>query len=135
MNVVITKEDLIGVLSNKSNDDYISTEDLIGVINKVIDEDGVISKKKLIKSIKGYHTKSVIKDVYNLLEDVVFQSLCSANEEQDVSIRLFEGISLDGIYIPEQTRINNFNGKTMVCPSKIKPKCNITRTYCEKLNF
>ena len=56
------------------------------------------------------------------------------NEEQDVCIKLFEGISLDGIYVPEKTKTNNLTGKTNLVKSKIKPKFTITRSYCEKLN-
>ena len=131
---VITKENLINIISNKCTDDYISTEDLIKLIEKATDEYGTISKKKLIKSIRNAHTKTVIKDVYNMLEDVIFDIVSSVDKKQDVSIRLFEGISLDGKYIPEKTKKNNLTGEINFVGSKIKPKFNITRSYCEKLN-
>lgn len=132
--LIITKENLINVISDKCKDDYISTDDLLDLIKKATDEDGVISKRRLMKSIKGYHTKSVVKDIYNLLENSIFNSLSSAGEEQDVCIRLFEGISLDCTYVPEKTMKNNLTGELSFVESKIKPKFNITRTYCEKLN-
>ena len=103
-------------------------------INNATDEDGVISRRKLMKSIKNYHTKAVVKDVYNVLEDVIFDVLSSADKKQDVCIKLFEGISLDCKYIPESVKQNNLTGKTSLVESKIKPKFNITRYYCEKLN-
>ena len=112
----------------------IAFEDLIKLIDKLIDENGTISKKKLVKSIKNSHTKTVVKDIYNMLEDVIFDSLSSVDRKQDVCIRLFEGISLDGKYTPEKTRINNLTGEMSFIESKIKPKFNITRSYCEKLN-
>ena len=34
----------------------------------------------------------------------------------------------------EKTKKNNLTGKTEFVSSKIKPKFNITRSYCEKLN-
>jgi nucleoid DNA-binding protein len=132
--LVITKENLISVIADKSKDDYISSEDLFDLINKATDEDGVISKKRLMKSIKGYHTKSVVKDVYSLLEDAIFNTLSSVDDKQDVCIRLFEGVSLDGKYVPEKTKKNNLTSEMRVVESKIKPKFNITRSYCEKLN-
>lgn len=132
--LVITKESLINVISDKCKDDYISTEDLLDLINKATDEDGIISKKRLIKSVKGYHTKSVVKNVYNVLENVIFKYLHSVNEEQDVCIKLFEGVSLDGVYVPEQIKKNNLAGEMRLVESKIKPKFNITRSYCDKLN-
>ena len=131
---VITKDGLINIILDKSKDDFISTEDLLKLIDKATDENGIISKKKLIKSIRNSHTKSVIKDVYGLLEDVIFNSLSSVDKKQDVCIRLFEGISLDGTYISEKTKKNNLTGEVSLVESKIKPKFNITRSYCEKLN-
>ena len=132
--LVITKESLINIISGKCKDDYVSIDDLFILIDKATDEDGIISKKKLMKSIKNSHTKSVIKDVYGLLENAIFSSLSSVSKKQDVCIRLFEGISLDGIYVPEQTKKNNLTGEMNFVESKIKPKFNITRSYCEKLN-
>ena len=95
-----------------------------------------ITKDALIKDIAKQTNKSVsdIKDIYNTLEKTIFDILSSVNTNGDVSIRLFEGISLDGIYIPEKTKQNNLTGKSSLVKSKIKPKFNITRSYCEKLN-
>ena len=132
--LTITKEHLINIITDKCQDDYISTGDLLKLIDKATDEDGIISKKKLIKSIRNSHTKSVIKDVYGLLENVVFHSLASVDKKQDVCIRLFEGVSLDGTYVHEKTKKNNLTGEVSIVESKIKPKFNITRSYCEKLN-
>ena len=130
----ITKENLISIISEKCKDDFISTEDLLKIIEKSTDEDGIISKKKLIKSVRNSHTKTVIRDVYNVLEDSIFESLSNVNKKQDVCIKLFEGISLDGVYVPEKIKKNNLTGETNLVHSKIKPKFNITRSYCEKLN-
>lgn len=132
--LVITKECLINTILDKSEDDFVSTEDLLKLIDKTTDEDGMISKKKLVKSIRDSHTKSVIKDVYGLLEDIIFNYLSSVDKKQDVCIRLFEGISLDGTYVSEKTKKNNLTGEVSLVESKIKPKFNITRSYCEKLN-
>ena len=131
---VITKESLINIILDKCKDDFISTENLMKLIDKSTDESGTISKKKLIKSIRNSHTKSVIKDVYGLLEEVIFSSLSSVDRKQDVCIRLFEGVSLDGTYISEKTKKNNLTGEIGFVEGKIKPKFNITRNYCEKLN-
>ena len=95
-----------------------------------------ITKDNLIKKIAKNTNKSIhdTRIFYNVLEDIIFDLLCSTNEEQDVCIKLFEGISLDGKYIQEKTKKNNLTGKTSFVESKIKPKFNITRSYCEKLN-
>ena len=132
--LVITKENLINLVSSKCKEDFVSIEDLFEIINKATDEDGVLSKKALIRAIRDSHTRSVVKNIYNLLEDAIFDSLSSVDSTQDVSIRLFEGINFDCEYIPEREMMNNLTGKMTLVKSKVKPKFNITRSYCEKLN-
>ena len=131
---VVTKENLISIIADKCKDDYVSMEDLLDLINKATDEDGIISKRRLMKSVKNYHTKSVVKDVYGVLENVVFNLLYSVNNKQDVCIKLFEGVSIDCVYVPEKTKKNNLTGGMSLIESRIKPKFNITRSYCDKLN-
>lgn len=130
----ITKEKLINMIAKECSDDFISTEDLLEIIEKASDENGIISKKKLVKSIKDSHTKAVVKNIYNILERLLFKSLSSVDKKHNVTIKLFEGISLDGNYIPEKTKKNNLTGEVSLVHSKIKPKFNITRSYSEKLN-
>ena len=95
-----------------------------------------ITRENLIKDIANKSNKSVseVRDFYNILENTIFETLLSVNEEKEVCIKLFEGISLDGEFIPEKTKKNNLTGKLSYVHSKIKPKFNITRSYCEKLN-
>lgn len=94
-----------------------------------------ITKEKIIKDIARQTNKTVYdtKNFYNALENIIFDALCSADENQDVCVRLFEGISLDGRYVPEKTKKNNLTGQVSLVGGKIKPKFNITRSYCEKL--
>lgn len=94
------------------------------------------TKENLIKDIAKQTNNNIsdVKEIYNALEKDIFDILSSTDENQDVSIRLFEGISLDGIYVPEKEKKNNLTGKMSLVESKIKPKFNITRSYCEKLN-
>ena len=96
----------------------------------------VITKEGLIRNIAKNTNNNIydVREIYNALENIIFDTLYSVNEKQDVCIRLFEGISLDGKYISEKTKRNNLTGKLSIVESKIKPKFNITRNYCEKLN-
>ena len=130
----ITKDNLIGIILDKCKDDYISINDLSKIIDKTADEYGNISKKKLVRSIRESHTRTTIKDIYGILEDSIFNILSSVNKNNDVSVRLFEGITLDGNFVSEKTKKNNLTGEMSFVESKIKPKFNITRYYCEKLN-
>ena len=96
----------------------------------------IVTKDSLIRAIAKQSKKNLLdtKDFYNAFENVIFDILSSVNEEQDVYIKLFEGINLSGNYTEEKMKKNNLTGKVSLVPSKIKPKFNITRTYCEKLN-
>lgn len=96
----------------------------------------VKTKENIIRDIAKQTGESVfnVKTIYNALEDMIFNGLSSVNENNDICIRLFEGISLDGEYVSEKTKRNNLTGKVEFVNSKIKPKFNITRSYCEKLN-
>lgn len=78
--------------------------------------------------------RNTVKDVYESLEDSVSDALSSANEDSDVSVRLFEGIVLNGVYVPSHEKINNLTGEMIVTKSKIVPKAHITRTYCDKIS-
>ena len=95
-----------------------------------------ITKENLIRDTAKQTNKSIIdvKDIYNALEKTIFDILSSVDVNGNISIKLFEGISLDGIYVSEKTKKNNLTGKESFVESKIKPKFNITRSYIEKLN-
>ena len=93
------------------------------------------TKDMLIKKIAeeyGIGVK-VIKSIYGLLEENIFEILSSANIDNDISIRLFEGISIDSSFLPEKKKLNNLTGETINAASKIKVKANVTRNYCEKV--
>ena len=95
-----------------------------------------VTKESLIKEIAKQTNNSICdtKVFYNALENTIFNLLSSVDENQDVCIRLFEGISLDGKYVPEKEKKNNLTGKVNFVEGRIKPKFNITRSYCKKLN-
>ena len=93
------------------------------------------TKEMLIKNIANVCRRDVntVRNIYNALEDNITNLLSSATPNTDISIRLFEGITIDSKFIPEKTKVNNLTGKVIKTTSKIKPKANITRNYCNKL--
>ena len=95
------------------------------------------TKETIIRDIAKQTNNNIsdVKDIYNALEKTIFDILSSVETNGDVTIKLFEGISVDGVYIPEKNKQNNLTGKVSFVESKIKPKFNITRSYCEKLNL
>ena len=86
------------------------------------------TKDMLIKNIammSGNDVK-VVRTIYNELEEDIARLLSLANQDTDVSLRLFEGIAINSTFVPEKTKINNLTGEEIVASSKIKPKANIT---------
>ena len=96
----------------------------------------IITKEKLIKNIAKQTDENIyhIRDIYNTLENIIFDSLSSVDNEREICIKLFEGISLSGRYMPEKTKKNNLTGEITFVENRIKPKFNVTRSYREKLN-
>ena len=95
-----------------------------------------ITKDDIIRSIAKQTNNYIcdIKEIYDVLENDIFKLLSSANENNDVYIKLFDGVTLCGKFVEEKEKKNNFTGKVQLVSSKIKPKFNITKYYCEKLN-
>lgn len=93
------------------------------------------TKDMLIRSIAEDCRKDInsVRTIYNMLEKTIAKLLSSANPNTDITIRLFEGITIDSTFIPEKTKVNNLTGKVITSTSKIKPKANITRNYRDKL--
>ena len=93
------------------------------------------TKDMLIKDIAKACDKEPkdIKDIYAEFERAVTGYLAQANEDTDVVVKLFEGVSFNSVFEPEAVKKNNFTGQDMVVASKIKPKANFTRTYRDRL--
>ena len=93
------------------------------------------TKDMLIKRISKEcgENPRVVRDIYNALEEDMARLLSCANEDVDISIRLFEGITLGSTFVPEKAKLNNLTGETIMTLEKIKPKAHITRNYCEKI--
>lgn len=93
------------------------------------------TKEMIIRNISHKCGKEIklVRDIYNALEYEIEHLLSSADPDTDIVLRLFEGISISSTFIPEQTKVNNLTGKMITSSSKIKPKANITRRYCEKI--
>ena len=94
------------------------------------------TKDILIKNVarKSKLTIDEVKEAVHLLEDEIFEILSTTSESKDVSIRLFEGITIDATFVPSKVKINNLTGKEIEVPGKIKPKVNVTRYYVNSLN-
>ncbi len=77
---------------------------------------------------------SIVKIVMKALENVIFSTLKNVSFDEDVSIKIFKGLYIDGTYIPDKQIRNNLTGKLIDVTNKIKIKARITREYLEKIN-
>jgi len=100
------------------------------------DTNTVYTREKMIRKIAKMSKRDLntARSVYDALEDAITELLLTVTTDHDVIIKLFEGISLEGTYVPEKMKVNNLTGKEIKVASKIKPKVNITRSFCDKLN-
>ena len=93
------------------------------------------TKNMLVKDIAEETEQEikVVRTFYEKLEEAVFDALSSADENTDVSVRLFEGMVLNSEFVPSKKKVNNLTGETITTVSKIKPSAHITRYYRDKL--
>lgn len=96
----------------------------------------VYTKAQIIKLVarKARIRRSLVKKIYVALEEEIMRLLADANDDNGVSLRLFEGISIDSEFLPEKEKLNNLTGEKIITHKKIKAKANITRYYCDKLS-
>lgn len=95
----------------------------------------VYTKAELIANVarRVRIRRTLVKKVYEGLEQEIMCLLAQANVDEDISLHLFEGISIDSMFLPEKEKINNLTGEKITTLEKIKAKANITKHYCKKL--
>lgn len=76
---------------------------------------------------------NVVEKVLAELEYFIMERLSDADSSNDVSLKLFEGISLDASFVPEKEKLNNLTGETITTTSKVSVKANVTKTYKNKV--
>ena len=87
--------------------------------------------KRIAQNVRVRHT--LVEKIYNGLEDEIKFLLASADENNDISLRLFEGFTIDSEYLSPHEKMNNLTGETITTLAKIKPRAKFTRYYSQKL--
>lgn len=95
----------------------------------------VVTKEQLIRLLAENSNIPIvtIRFIYDSLEDKLKDLLSEANLSQDITVKLFNGITINSKFIPQKERLNNLTGEKISAKSKIKVKSNVTRNYCESL--
>ena len=104
---------------NKKADRIIRTFTRDDLVNMISGETGV--------------SQNFARSIYDVMEEKVRFMLSQANENEDVKLKLFEGIALECKFIPEKVRKNNLTGEIITAKSKRKVEGKITKNYLEKL--
>lgn len=89
---------------------------------------------RAIATSDGNIDLETVRILYGYFEEYLINVLSSASEKESVSIKLFDGITIDSEYIPEKNKVNNLTGKEIMVPKHIKVKSNISRTFQSKIN-
>ncbi len=96
----------------------------------------VINKEQIIKeiAIREGIPLPVAQSVYLTLENYIFELLSLASSVDKVSLKLFNGISIDCSYKGEKKMIHPETGELFETSPKIWARPKITRYYNRRLN-
>lgn len=98
-----------------------------------------ITKEELIRSISESSKTPIfmVRRIYDCIENEVRERLSKVNKSQSVTIKLFEGLTIKGEYVPQKKVVSNlpqYSDKNQVSPEKIKPTAKFSRRYGENLS-
>lgn len=95
----------------------------------------VYTKSDIVEIVANDCNKSIaeVRDILSTFENTVAKKLATADLNTDVCVKVFEGVTIDGVFVPEKQKMNNLTGKIITTKNKIKLKANITRNYRNKI--
>lgn len=95
-----------------------------------------ITKEQLIRFIAEEYDLNLktTRQIYSSLENKIKYLLSGANPTKEITVKLFEGITLNSRYIPAKEKIDNLTGNKMMINSRLGVKANVSRRFIEKLN-
>ena len=94
-----------------------------------------ISRSDLMRIVANNTTASrdIVSEVYKAIEEALFEQVASADKNNDVEVKLFDGVTVRATYCPQKDKLNNLTGDVIKTVSRIRPKITFTRSYCDKL--
>ncbi|MBO5054844.1 MAG: hypothetical protein J6C64_00610 [Lachnospiraceae bacterium] len=93
----------------------------------------IVTQEILMNQIAGKENMNAatVRKIFNSAEDIIFHYLSSTTPSENTTIKLFDGLSLECVYIPEK-EIHTYDD--IVCKPRLWVKPKITRYYNRKLN-
>ena len=86
----------------------------------------------LLSEKSGYWKKDV-RELLKCMDEVVFENLCDADDDSDVSIQLVQGIKVSAHIVPERDRVDPRTQEPIVVKATVKPACKFSQDYKIKL--
>lgn len=92
-----------------------------------------ITQENLLQQIaeKGDINIATVRLVFKTAEAVIFGRLSSTTPEENTIVKVMDGLSLEGTYVPEK-QIHTYDHIT--CRPRIRVKPKVTRHYNRKVN-
>ena len=92
-----------------------------------------ITQENLLQQIAGTGDVNIatVRRVFKTAEDVIFHHLSSTTSQENTIVKVIDGLSLEGSFIPEK-EIHTYDHIT--CKPRIRVRPKVTRYYNRKLN-
>lgn len=94
-----------------------------------------IAREQLIKRVaeaSGYYQKN-IRDVFNVLEDVILECFGEVTDDEPISIRILPGFTLNGYVVPERERVDPRTQKPIICKPTVKVSAKYSDLFKKKI--
>ena len=88
--------------------------------------------KHLAKECKYY--QSAVRDVWDKTEEYIYDTLANLPEDEDIVIKLFNGIRIEASVNPAKEKFVFYKGKNYTVSENVKMKIKFSRYAKEKVN-
>ena len=94
-----------------------------------------ITREQLIRRVaeEANYWQKDVRNVFNALEDVILECFGEVTDEEPISIRVLQGLALQGYIVPERERVDPRNRKPIVCPPTVKVSARYSDLFKEKI--
>jgi nucleoid DNA-binding protein len=87
---------------------------------------------KLVAEESGYY-QNAIKDIFDGVEAVLERLMSEANSEDQLEVKIFEGLTVGTKYYPAKKAMNPKTGKKITTDEHIYPVAKYTQGYQNKI--
>lgn len=96
----------------------------------------LISREDLIKYIakECKYYQSAVRDVWDKTEEYIYDTLANLPEDEDIVIKLFNGIRIEANVDPAKEKFVFYKGKNYTVSENVKMKIKFSRYAKEKVN-